>query len=59
MLLIAGDEPLGPKWRDYTLVGDWINHQECHIGGNFLLIYKANKNDIVTVRAGTHAKLFD
>lgn len=58
MLLIASDEPLGLEWRDHALVGDWSDHRECHIGGDFLLIYKADKTDIVFVRAGTHAELF-
>lgn len=40
MLLIANDAPLGPAWLDHLLKGDWVDHRECRIGGDFLLIYQ-------------------
>ena len=45
LLLIANDAPLGPEWLDHSLSGDWAGHRECHIGGNFLLIYKLNDDE--------------
>jgi len=63
LLLIANDEPLGPEWLDHSLRGDWNGYRECHIGGDFLLIYKLDDDgkigQIVFVRAGTHAELFE
>ena len=59
LLLIANDAPLGPEWQDHPLKGDWADHRECHIGGDFLLIYQIEGNRINFVRAGTHAELFD
>jgi len=59
LLLIANDGPLGPEWLDHPLKGNWIDHRECHIGGDFLLIYRADDRQIVFVRAGTHADLFN
>ena len=59
LLLIANDGPLGPEWRDHALTGDWADHRECHIGGDFLLIYQLEGNQIIFVRAGTHAELFE
>ena len=58
MLLIANDAPLGPEWLDHALKGDWADHRECHIGGDFLLIYQVEANSINFVRSGTHAELF-
>lgn len=58
LLLIANDALLGPEWLDHALKGDWTDHRECHIGGDFLLIYRVEGNAIVFVRAGTHADLF-
>lgn len=63
LLLVANDAPLGPEWRDHALVGDWKGYKECHVGGDFLLIYKIDDSDgksglVVFVRAGTHAELF-
>ena len=63
LALIANDAPFGPEWRDHALKGDWAGHRECHIGGDFLLIYTANdaagkSGRLVFVRAGTHSELF-
>ena len=58
MLLIANDAPLGPEWLDHPLKGEWADHRECHIGGDFLLIYQIEANTINFVRAGTHSELF-
>lgn len=58
--LVANDVPLGPEWRDHQLKCEWSSHRECHVGGDFLLIYRLDEkaNAIVFVRAGTHAELF-
>jgi mRNA interferase YafQ len=58
MLLIAHDAPLGPEWLDHSLKGAWADHRECHIGGDFLLIYQIEANAINFVRSGTHSELF-
>lgn len=58
LLLIANDAPLGPEWRDHALTGQWRDHRECHVGGDFLLIYQLDGERIVFVRVGTHADLF-
>ena len=63
LLLIANDSPLGPEWLDHPLQGEWSDHRECHVGGDFLLIYRFGNTDsdapITFVRAGTHADLFE
>ena len=63
LLLIANDAPLGPEWLDHPLKGEWAGYRECHIGGDFLLIYEVDdtagkSGTIVFVRTGTHADLF-
>lgn len=63
LLLIANDGPLGPEWLDHPLKGDWSGHRDCHVGGDFLLIYTVDdaagrSGTVVFVRAGTHADLF-
>lgn len=61
-LLIANDGPLPPEWLDHPLMGDWAGHRECHIGGDFLLIYILDDTGksglVVFVRSGTHSELF-
>jgi mRNA interferase YafQ len=59
LLLIGNDAPLGPEWVDHPLKGEWNDHRECHIGGDFLLIYQIEGNQVNFVRTGTHAELFE
>lgn len=60
ILLIANDAPLPAQFRDHELTGEWRDFRECHIGGNFLLIYRLDgpSNLVVFTRAGTHSELF-
>ena len=60
MLLIAADAALPPEYLDHALEGEWQDFRECHVGGDFLLIYQlAERGSAVTfVRAGTHSELF-
>lgn len=59
-LLVANDAPLPAEWRDHELTGEWADHRECHIGGDFLLIYTLDEkqNLVVFTRTGTHSELF-
>jgi len=63
LLLIANDGPLGPEWSDHPLKGNKAAFRECHVGGDFLLMYRIDTasqgETVVFVRAGTHADLFD
>lgn len=62
LLLIANDAPLGEEWLDHALTGQWSDHRECHIGGDFLLIYRLEQQGkqemVIFTRTGTHAELF-
>jgi mRNA interferase YafQ len=63
LLLIDNTAPLPAEWLDHSLTGEWSEHRECHIGGDFLLIYQIDKSGkderIIFVRSGTHAELFE
>ncbi|MYN19918.1 type II toxin-antitoxin system mRNA interferase toxin, RelE/StbE family [Rugamonas sp. FT107W] len=59
MLLIANDEPLGAEWREHALKGEWADCRECHIGGDFLLIYRVDECSVSFIRTGSHAELLD
>ena len=64
LLLIANEAPPGPERRDHALKGSWAHHRECHIGGDFLLIYRVDETygpsgSIYFARVGTHSELFE
>jgi len=58
-LLVANDAPLPPEWLDHELNGSWSDHRECHVGGDFLLIYQCDIKMVVFTRTGTHVDLFE
>lgn len=49
--------------QHYPLTGKWENDRDCHIGGDFLLIYKIDNSGkderVIFIRSGTHAELFE
>jgi len=61
--LIANEAPLAPEFRDHALKGKLAKFRECHIGGDFLLMYRIEDavgpgGSVYFSRAGTHAELF-
>ena len=59
LLLIGNDAPLPAQYLDHALQGQWQGFRECHVGGDFLLIYEIQDDDaVVFTRAGTHSELF-
>lgn len=59
--LIANDSPLGAEYKDHPLKGEFDEGtRECHIGGDFLLIYELwqGGKGIVFLSTGTHSELF-
>lgn len=59
LLLVGNDAPLGPGWLDRPLTGEWNEHRECHVGGDYLLVYKVDDSvDIVPApRTGLYGAL--
>ena len=52
------DQPLADKYRDHTLVGEWMGYRECHIKPDLLLIYKKSDAKILKLaRLGSHSEL--
>ena len=56
-LLLKGKK-LPEKNRDHDLVGNYMNHRECHITPDILLIYKEKGDYISLERIGSHSELF-
>lgn len=60
MTQIQHEEPLNPKLRDHSLIGNWNGHRELHVEPDWLLIYKLIQVEkvVIFVRTGTHSDLF-
>ncbi len=56
--LIAAGEPLPKSNRNHQLKGEYKDCLECHVEPNWLLIYRAEENEVVLIRTGTHSELF-
>ena len=62
LLLIANNAPLPAEWRDHKLKGEFEGMRECHVKGDFLLVYQVYDDDdgglVAFLDAGTHAEIF-
>lgn len=62
-LLIENRAPLPPEYLDHPLKGGWIECRDCHIRGDWILIYRINEaphgEEVIFVRTGTHSELFE
>ena len=55
--LVAG-QFLEPRYKDHQLFGNWKGHRDCHIGPDWILIYRITANDLYLERTGSHSELF-
>lgn len=58
MHLIANEGSLPAEYADHALQGKWRDHRDCHVGGDWILIYKLTEAEVIFVRTGTHSDLF-
>lgn len=48
-----------PEYHAHMLIGDYAGHMECHIEGDYLLIWIDVASDVVKlIRLGSHSELF-
>jgi mRNA interferase YafQ len=54
------EKPLDPKYKDHPLIGNYAGFRECHILGDWLLVYIIDKKQLILTasRTGTHSDLF-
>jgi mRNA interferase YafQ len=57
--LLQAQQPLPIRCRAHPLRGTWIDHWDCHIAPNWLLLYKLTAKELILVRSGSHAELFE
>ena len=57
--LLQEEKPIPSKNMPHPLTGDYAGYMECHIEGDFLLIWvDAETDEILLVRLGSHSELF-
>ncbi len=57
--LLKNDKPIPEENRPHPLTGNYRGHMECHIEGDFLLIWMDPNSDTISlVRLGSHSELF-
>jgi len=51
--------PLPAKHRDHPLCGDKCGYRDCHMQGDWVLIYKIDKNVLTLIlsETGTHSDI--
>jgi mRNA interferase YafQ len=59
MASIANGQPLPPALRDHKLIGNYQGRRECHLAGDWLLIYKLERDTVIFERTGSHSDLLD
>ena len=59
MTWIANQKPLPPELRDHKLIGNYQGRRECHLAGDWLLIYKLEENMVIFERTGSHSELLN
>lgn len=57
MTWIACEQELPPELRDQKLVGNYRGRRECHLAGDWLLIYKLEGDTVIFERTGSHSEL--
>ncbi len=57
---LAAEEKLDEKYRDHALTGDYRGFRECHVEPDWLLVYRADQDELelFLFRTGTHSDLF-
>ena len=58
MTWIANEQALPTELRDHKLIGSFQGRRECHLSGDWLLIYKLEDDTVIYERTGSHAELF-
>ena len=57
ILKLAEGEELPGSFRDHALTGNYRDCRECHLAGDWLLIYQRDAENLVLIRTGSHSEL--
>jgi mRNA interferase YafQ len=51
--------PLATELNDHPLKGEWKGWRDCHVAPDWIIIYRKTADELILVRTGTHADLFE
>ena len=55
--LLAEGKTLTQKYKDHPLHGNLNNYRDCHIQGDWILLYKIDGKKLILSRTGSHAEV--
>lgn len=59
LALLAVDKPLPEHYRDHPLSGNCVDHRDCHVKPDLVLIYsRPDPHTLLLARSGSHSELF-
>lgn len=60
IVMLQNQKTLPDKYRDHKLTGDYVGFKECHIGPDWLLVYRIDNDRLILTlaRLGSHSELF-
>jgi len=53
--LLIWDEPLPERCREHKLSGDYEGLTDCHIEGDWVMLYRKSDEKVVFYNTGTHS----
>ena len=58
--MIINEKPLPPKYCDHPIHGEWEGSRDCHIQGDWVLVYEIDpvERTVTFQRTGSHSDLF-
>ena len=57
--MLMNEQPIPIEYKEHMLLGEYKGCMECHIEGDFLLIWIDEETDTIElVRLGSHSELF-
>jgi len=57
--MLRNDQPIPREYKPHMLQGEYKGCMECHIQGDYLLIWLDEEHDVIElVRLGSHSELF-
>ncbi len=57
---LCQERSLPAKYKEHSLIGEYIGYTECHIKPDLLLIYRIKDDELIlyVLRVGSHSELF-